>query len=114
DVSRSSEEARHVLDLAEKWSLVIDVGGQRDRNTERIDAKYQLTRMLAPRWDLAIYRRGVLALTPNEINAIFDPACAAQFDGFAEARIARMSAPFFGQRPKPVNQPTERPMDLFK
>ena len=28
DVSRSSETARRVLDLAEKWSLLIDVGGQ--------------------------------------------------------------------------------------
>ena len=96
DVSRSSEASRRVLDLAEKWSLLIDVGGQRDRNTDRIDGKYQLNRMLAPRWDLSIYRRGVLALTPEELNAVFDAEYVNTFDSLAETRIARMSAPFFG------------------
>ncbi len=98
DVSRSSEVSRRLLDLAEKWSLLIDVGGQRDRNTDRVDAKYQLNRMLAPRWDLAIFRRGVLALTAEEVNAIFDPAFSDRFDDLKKVRVARMSAPFFGKR----------------
>jgi hypothetical protein len=89
-----------MLDLSEKWSLLIDVGGQRDRNTNRIDAKYQLNRMLAPRWDLSIYRRGVLALTPQEVDAVFDQEHAKEFDDLAKARVARMSAPLFGRRPK--------------
>ena len=100
DASRSSDTSRRVLDLSEKWSLLIDVGAQRDRNTERIDAKYQLNRMLAPRWDLSIYRRGVLALSSEEFNAIFDPEHVQQFDGLLETRVARMSAPWFGRRSK--------------
>jgi hypothetical protein len=99
DVSRSSQTARRVLDLAEKWSLLINVGGQRDRNTKRIDAKYQLNPMLAPRWDLPIYRRGALALTPAELNAVFDSEHVKEFDNLADTRIARMSAPLFGHRP---------------
>ena len=110
DVSRSSETARRVLDLAEKWSLLIDVGGQPDRNTERIDRKYQLNRMLAPRWDLSIYRRGVLALTPEELNAVFDPEHMKEFDNLAAARITRMSAPFFGRRSEPTGDDAP---DLF-
>jgi len=100
DVSRSSETTRRVLDLAEKWSLLIDVGGQPDRNTERIDRKYQLNRMLAPRWDLSIYRRGALALKPEELNAVFDPDHVEEFDKLSEERVARMSAPFFGHVPR--------------
>ena len=103
DVSKCSEIARRILDLAEKWSLLISVGGQADRNTDRIDRKYQLNPMLAPRWDLAIYRRGVLALTPEELNAAFDPHHADEFDKLAEARVARMRAPFFGLAPKVMN-----------
>jgi hypothetical protein len=113
DVSRSSEAARRVLELAEKWSLLIDVGGQRDRNTARIDAKYQLNPMLAPRWDLPIYRRGVLALTPEEVNAIFDPEHLREFDDLAEARVARMSAPFFGHRPKAAGAVRDEAPNLF-
>ena len=104
DASRSSEIARHVLDLAEKWSLLIDVGGQRDRNTERIDAKYQMNPMLAPRWDLSIYRRGALALKPHEVDAVFDPEHTEEFDILAEARVARMKPPFFGHRSKPPGE----------
>lgn len=106
DVSRSSETTRRVLDLAEKWSLLIDVGGQADRNTERIDRKYQLNRMLAPRWDLSIYRRGVLALKPEELNAVFDSAHVEEFDKVSEERVARMTAPFFGHAPKAVPDTT--------
>jgi len=103
------------LDLAEKWSLLIDVGGQRDRNTDRIDAKYQLNRMLAPRWDIAIFRRGVLALSPEEVNALFDPAFSDRFDELMKARVARMSAPFFGKRDvsaPELDESSEEP-DLF-
>jgi hypothetical protein len=114
DLSQASDSARRLLDLAEKWSLLIDVGGQRDRNTERIDAKYQLNRMLSPRWDLPIYRRGVLALTPAELDSVFDPEHTQNFESYLEARIARMSAPFFGKRSNGVNgDPADSGPDLF-
>jgi hypothetical protein len=99
-VSRCSETARRVIDLAKNWSLLIDVGGQSDRNTQRIDRKLQLNPMLAPRWDLSIYRRGAIALTPKEVNAAFDPEYANEFDSVIKARVARMSAPFFGHAPR--------------
>ena len=99
DVSRITEESRKLLDLAEKWSLLIDVGDQSDRNTERVDLKYQMNRMLAPRWGIAISRRGVLALSPDEVNAVFDPDYADQFDSILKKRIDRMTAPYFGPKP---------------
>lgn len=113
DVSRASENARRILDLAEKWSLLIEVGVQRDRNTKRIDKKYQLNRMLAPRWDLSIYRRGVLALAPPELNAIFDSQHAQEFDILAEVRIARMRPPLFGEIPKGPRDSASRNLNLY-
>lgn len=99
DLSRVSAEARKYVDLAQKWSLLIDVGDQYDRNTKRRDLKFQLNRMLAPRWGIAFYRRGVLALSPEEVNAIFDPAQAGRFDEVLRLRVDRMTAPFFGRKP---------------
>jgi hypothetical protein len=99
DLSRVSDEARKYVDLAQKWSLLIDVGDQSDRNTERVDLKFQLNRMLAPRWGIALYRRGVLALSPEEVNAIFDPKETSQFDEVFQRRVDRMTAPHFGTRP---------------
>lgn len=112
-VSRSTDAARRVLDLTQKWSLIIDTGGQRDRNTERIDAKFQLNPMLSPRWDLSIHRRGALALTPEEVNAVFDPDHTSEFEGLSKRRIARMTAPFFGKRSRTSSVDGDASLTLF-
>ena len=91
-----SADTQHLIDLAEKWSLLINVGGQRDRNSERVDMKFQMNRILAPRWDVSFIRRGTLAISGDELNAIFDPAFTGQFDLILKTRIDRMTAPFFG------------------
>src|SRR5581483_98133 len=98
DLSRVSEEAQRIIDIAQKWSLLIAVSDRRDRGGERIDEQFQLNPMLAPRWDLAAYRRGVLGLTPEECNAIFDEAKQGEFRRMLQARESRMNAPSFGMK----------------
>jgi hypothetical protein len=98
DLSRVGEETRRILDIAQKWSLLIAVSDRRDRGSERIDEQFQLNPMLAPRWDLAVYRRGVLGLTPEECNAIFDEAKEGEFRRMLQARESRMNAPSFGAK----------------
>jgi len=107
DLSQCSAEARRIIHLADKWSLLISItGGQRDRNSMRVDAKFYINAMLSPKWDLPVSRGGTLALTPNEIDAIFDPAHAASFPQLLQQRIAPMTAPYFGVR-KPFPEITE-------
>ena len=98
DISRVGEETRRILDIAQKWSLLIAVSDRRNRGSERIDEQFQLNPMLAPRWDLAVYRRGVLGLTPEECNAIFDEAKEEEFRRMLQARESRMNAPSFGAK----------------
>lgn len=92
--SAVTAEAQRLMQLAEQWSLLVYVGGQRDRNSERIDAKLQVNRMLAPLWDIAISRRGVLPLSGDDVNAIFDPKHTTEFDTRLKVRVGRMNAPF--------------------
>jgi hypothetical protein len=98
DGTRISEEAFRLLDLAQQWSLLINVGGQKDRNSKRVDLKLQLNPMLCPRYDLSIARRGVIPLRPEEVNAIFDPEYTSVLPKFIKARVERMTAPFFGKK----------------
>jgi hypothetical protein len=108
DISQTTAETQRVIDLAQKWSLLIHVGGQRDRNSERVDPKLQLNPMLSPRWDLSIYRRGTIPLRPEEVNSIFDDSKKAEFDKFLKDRLVRMSAPFFGKKQStPSNGPKQ-------
>ena len=48
----------------------------------------------------------MIALTPKEANAVFDPEYAKEFDNLAAARVARMKAPFFGHSPKALSEGT--------
>ncbi|MGO9022460.1 MAG: hypothetical protein ACLQVJ_29335 [Syntrophobacteraceae bacterium] len=109
DISKTTPEAQRIIDLTQKWSLLNDVGGQRDRNSERIDSKLQLNPMLSPRWDLSIYRRGVIALRPEEVNSIFDVNHKSEFDKYLKDRVARMTAPFFGKK---QGEPSDGPQQL--
>jgi hypothetical protein len=91
-----TSRSRALLDLSEKWSLLIRVrNGQKDRNTNRVDAKYQVNSMLAPLWDLPISRRGAVALNTDEVDSIFDPVHVDEFTKLKRRRIARMTAPQF-------------------
>ena len=101
DLSSCSNQARRMIGLAENWSLLIKVaGGQRDRNSLRVDEKYQLNAMLSPLWDLPVARRGTLPLSPREVNAIFDTNFTGEFESVVEERISRMTAPAFGTKDK--------------
>lgn len=99
DSTKLTEDAKKFIVLAEKYSLLIGFGeGQKDKNSMRVDAKYQLNSMLAPRWDLPIYRRGVIPLEVDLANAIFDPSKAESFQKLLAARIAGMSPPFSSKK----------------
>ena len=90
-----TDETRRLIDLAEKWSLLVYVGTQLDRNSERVDMKFQINRMLAPQWGISYSRRGALVLSGKELNAVFDPAFTHEFKDRLKIRVGRMTAPFF-------------------
>ena len=95
DLSNCSPRAREVVQLAEHWTLLIPVEqGQKQRNTRLIESKYQLNRLLSPRWDLPTARRGAVALSAEEVNSIFDPEKAGEFRRLLDRRLDRMNAPF--------------------
>jgi hypothetical protein len=63
--------AREVLKYAQNWSYLIyikGVGSDRN-NAAAIDEKYQLSPMLAPRWEVSEKRRGALQLSEDLYNA---------------------------------------------
>jgi hypothetical protein len=95
--SALSEEGRSILRAAVSWSMLIPVEeGQVDRNSGRVDEKYQIHPMLAPRWDLPIARRGALALSAQEAKAAFEGG--VEWDDLVSKRVARATAPWFGSR----------------
>ena len=86
-----NDDTRRILRLCENRSLLNRViGGQKHRNTERIEMKFQLHPMLCPRWQLPLGRRGALALSPQAADIIFDVDRDEEFEEFLrDFRVSR-------------------------
>ena len=90
-----SHQAAENIKLAEQYSLLIEIPrGHFDKNTMRVDAKYQLNPMLAPLWDLPTGRRGTVSLRPKDIEAIFTDDSEGAFDALVKEYSRRMNVPF--------------------
>ena len=106
-------ETRRLIDLAEKWLLLVYAGGQRDRNSERVDMKYQLNRMLAPKWDISLSRRGAVVISGEELNSVFDPKSKDEFGRRLKTRVDRMNAPFLWMKGSDTDNTSNDQRTLF-
>lgn len=90
-----TERAREVLTYAKNWSYLIQIKGVgSDRNNaDATDDKYQLSPMLAPRWDVSEKRRGAIRLNEDLFNAIFDSAFRDRLKSLVGARLGAMQNP---------------------
>jgi hypothetical protein len=97
DESAASASVRRIVQQAHDTSLLLKVaGGAKSRNADGVQAKYQLNPMLCPRFDLPLARRGTIALSTSEAEAIFGEA-SESFDSVVAERLSRMNAPFRGK-----------------
>jgi len=102
-----SETAKEIIQAAEHSSLLISLTeGAIDKNSNRLNKRYQISSMLAPRWDIPISKRGDITLSPEEVEAIFVSANADEFKKIKSKRLERMLAPFDEKTTKPSNEPT--------
>lgn len=110
-----SAVAEQTLRLAVDRSLLVEVlGGQQDRNSEQVTHKFQLNRMLVPRYGLPTGRRGIKPLSTEEMDAIFDPNKGEEFAAVVADWTARMTAPFSRQgRVAKAAPGSSRQSDLF-
>lgn len=102
--------AREVLNHAENWSYLVRIqGGGSDRNdANAVDDKYQLSPMLAPRWEVSERRRGAITLTEELFSAMFDPASCSgdDLDELVKNRLKGMQHPY--RKQSKVNDQQEK------
>jgi hypothetical protein len=107
--SDASPEAASTLKFAIDRSFIVEVtGGQQERNNESVTTKYQLNRMLVPRWGLPTGRRGLKPFNAFELNAIFDPGASSDFESLKSDWDSRMNAPFTSRRRPLASEMVER------
>lgn len=99
DESKITDAARLTLERAENWSYLLRVrDGAKNKNSQSVDLKFQLSPMLAPKWGLSVHRRGTLEIRPDLANAIFDSTFSSTFDALLKSRVAVMIAPHFSSK----------------
>lgn len=97
-----SASAQKTLEMAENWSYLIHVrDGRKNKNSQRVDDKYQLSPMLAPKWGLSEHRRGSIELREDVFNAIFDKSSRKDFSTLLKKRVSSMYAPKFSESDNP-------------
>lgn len=73
DLDALSPDALATIEMSENWSYIVKIkGGAKNKNSSKVDAKYQLSPMLAPLWGLSPQRGGTIELQTDLANAIFD------------------------------------------
>lgn len=103
DLNQVSSATRACIESAEKWSLVSRCdGGRKEKNSYRVDAQYQVNPLLAPRWDLPIAIRGVLAISPAEANVLFSSDSQEdEVKKLIQRKTSRMNGPHFSAKQSP-------------
>jgi hypothetical protein len=105
DLTNCSARAREIIKIAEEHSLLVRAAqGRKKKSTGLVEAKFHLNRLLSPRWDLPIARRGAVELNPEEINAIFDPQESNRFNELVNRRTGTLDAPFMRHRDEDLLQ----------
>lgn len=91
-----SSIAREILAHAENWSYLIKIrDGSVNRNDPAVlDEKYQLSPMLAPRWEVSEHRRGNMEIHEEMFNALFDVSARKTLDRLLKSRLSGMEEPF--------------------
>jgi len=89
-----TENSRRVLQIAENWSYLIRLSeGRRNKNTRRVDERYQLAPMLAPKWEVSEHLRGSIELSAELANAILDPDRRETLPAIFKRRVSRIVSP---------------------
>jgi hypothetical protein len=95
NLSNTSAETQRLITLASNWSLLLkDGSGRHDKNSARVDDKLILNPMLAPYWGLPVGIRGVIDLSPEALNSIFDYSSDLEFSKFKSDFETARNVPF--------------------
>jgi len=95
------ESIAKILSFLEQYSYLINVNAARDKNSNTQRVTYQINGLLAPLWELPIYRRGILHLTTEEVSVIFKTNSDSEYTKVKNSRLSTYNAPF-----KNTNNPT--------
>lgn len=90
-----SVESRQTFNFLENYSyLVKSTEDRRDKNSNDKYRTYQINGTISPHWELSLSKRGIVILTQNEAESIFNLELSEKFDELLKKRKQKYNAPF--------------------
>lgn len=103
NMTELKSETSDLIELAEQYSYLIGAGVRHEKNSKRLDPIFKLNGILAPKWDLPIYKRGEIKLSKLEAEVIFTSSFESEFQLVLKKRLSNYNAPF-GKKNKSVTE----------
>lgn len=107
DVIGLSDVARETFEKLVKYSYIIEHSERRIKNSNNKVLVYQLNSILIPRWELSLGKRGLIYLSSEEANLIFDESKKQNFEEYKREKLKKYNFPF-GQ-----NEVSQELLNLF-
>lgn len=94
DVIGLSDAARETFEKLVKYSYIIEGGERRIKNSNNKVLVYQLNSILIPKWELSLGKRGLIYLSSEEANLIFDESKKQCFEEYKREKLKKYNFPF--------------------
>lgn len=89
-----SNRARETFRLLESYSYFVKSGDRILKNTVAKNAVYTLNSILLPKWELSLSKRGMIQLSPEDAESIFNLEKKNEFSKFLSTKLKQYTFPF--------------------
>lgn len=90
-----SDEARHTFNFLENYSYIVQSEeDRRDKNSNNKYRTYNINGTIIPHWELSLSKRGIVILSMEEAESIFNLNQSDKFEELLRRRKKRYNAPF--------------------
>lgn len=89
-----SVTARRVFEILEQYSYIISSNSRRKKNSDNRIGVYQLNTILIPKWELSLAKRGLVSLSKDEAEDVFNPMKQEDYDRMLREKKKSYSFPF--------------------
>ncbi|MDR0864911.1 MAG: hypothetical protein LBO74_08270 [Candidatus Symbiothrix sp.] len=89
-----SNEARIVFHSLKNYSYIVELEARRGKNSNDQYRTYCINGTIVPRWELAVSKRGVVILSQQEAECIFNLSKSEEFEKVLRKKKQKYNAPF--------------------
>lgn len=93
-----SPNARMVFEALLSYSYIVQTDERRQINSDNKMHVYQLNKILYPKYELALSKRGSINFTPEDAECMFNLEMKADYDAFVDRKMKGYNFPFGGKQ----------------